>query len=156
MDVPSNKEEIKKIIEAALFVSGRALSIDELAKALGIASIGSLIPIIEELIDDYNKRDSALMISKLANNYLLAVKEPYLKYVNSFAGAPDLSRGALRILAYISKNEPIMQSNIIKSFGTSSYEYIKEILEKGFIKATKNGRTKKIETTQKFKEYFNF
>jgi len=82
--------------------------------------------------------------------------EPYLKYVSTFAGAPDISRGALRILAYISKNEPIMQNNIVKAFGTSSYEYIKEILDKGFIKATKSGRTKKLETTEKFKEYFNF
>jgi len=156
VDAPATKEEIKKVLEAAMFVSGRALSLEELAKPLGIASLGSVSSILEELIEDYNKRDSALVISKLGNSYLLAVREPYLKYVSTFAGAPDISRGALRILAYISKNEPIMQNNIVKAFGTSSYEYIKEILDKGFIKATKSGRTKKLETTEKFKEYFNF
>ncbi|MCL5433651.1 MAG: SMC-Scp complex subunit ScpB [Candidatus Marsarchaeota archaeon] len=155
MDAEDTKD-IKKIIEAALFVSGRALSLNNIADIVGIASIGSVEQIINELIDDYNKHDSSLIISKLGNNYVMTVKENYLKYVSSIAGSPDISKGALRILAYVSKNEPIMQNIIIKSFGTSAYEYIKELLDKDFIKAAKAGRTKRLETTQKFTEYFNF
>ncbi|MGC8571978.1 MAG: SMC-Scp complex subunit ScpB [Candidatus Micrarchaeia archaeon] len=152
----SNTNNIKKIIEAALFVSGKALSLNNLADIVGIASIGSLEQIMNELMDEYNKHDSSLMIAKLGDTYIMTVREDYLKFVSSLASAPDISRGALRILAYISKNEPIMQNIIVKYFGSSSYEYIKELLEKDFIKATRTGRTKKLETTQKFKEYFNF
>lgn len=150
------KEEYKKIIEAALFVSAKALSTEELAQVLGIGSVGSVNNIMNELMNDYEKRDSSLGIFKIGDKYIMSVKEPFANKVGTLAGSPDLTRGALRILAYISKNEPVIQSSVVKSFGSATYEYLKELNEKEFITAKKTGRTKKLETTDKFKEYFNF
>lgn len=147
--------EYKKLIEAALFVSSKAMGVEELAQTLGIASVGSVRPMVEELISDYDSRDSSISIYKIGDKYIMSVRENYANRVNDLAGAPDVSRGALRILAYVSKNQPIMQNNIVKNFGSSTYLYMKELLEKDFVKTNKAGRTKKIETTEKFKEYFN-
>jgi segregation and condensation protein B len=149
-------EEYKKLIEAALFVTSKAMGADELAKALGIASVGSVNRLLGALIADYEQRGSSLGIFKIGDKYIMSVKEPYANRVNELAGAPDVSKGALRILAYVSKNEPVMQNNIVKTFGTTSYDYIHELISKEFLNAMKVGRTKKLNTTNKFKEYFNF
>ncbi len=151
---PSN--DYKKVIEAALFVSGRAMGADELAKVVGIASVGAMDGIMQELMADYDRRDSSLYIMKLGDKYIMSVREAYIGRVNQLAGPPEISKGGLRILAYISREEPAAQSTVVKNFGSSSYGYIKELLEKDFITAKKSGRTKKLETTSKFKEYFNF
>ncbi|MGD0729534.1 MAG: SMC-Scp complex subunit ScpB [Candidatus Micrarchaeaceae archaeon] len=150
-----SSSEYKKTVEAALFVSGRAMETEEIAKVVGIGSVGHVKKILEELISDYQSRNSALIISKVGDKYAIGVRNEYAEKVNSLAGAPDISKGSLRILAYISKNEPVMQSSVVKAFGSSTYEHMKELLEKEFVKTTRIGRTKRIETTNKFKEYFN-
>jgi segregation and condensation protein B len=149
-------EEYKRLLEAALFVTSRAMSASELGEVVGIASVGSVASLLDDLTEEYNSRPSALGIFKIGDKYIMSVKDPYAGKVNQLAGAPDLSRGALRILAFVSKNEPVLQSSIIKSFGSASYDYIHELQEKNFLKAEKTGRTKKLDTTEKFKEYFNF
>ncbi len=148
--------EHKRLIEAALFVTSKAMGTDELAKVLGIASVGAVSRIVDDLINDYNKNGSAIGIFKIGDKYIMSVKEPYANKVNELAGSPEISRGALRILAYVSKNEPVMQNTIVKTFGTTSYDYIHELLEKDFVMGRKIGRTKRLDTTDKFKEYFNF
>ncbi|MCL5434173.1 MAG: SMC-Scp complex subunit ScpB [Candidatus Marsarchaeota archaeon] len=150
-----SRSEAKKTVEAALFVSARALSIDELAKITGIASTGYIKDLIDGLVQEYDAKDSSLKIEPIGNSYVMTLREPYASRVSQLAGQPEISRPALRILAYISKNEPIMQSKIIGVFGSSAYSHIKELVEKGFIKASRQGRTKKLDTTQKFKEYFD-
>jgi chromosome segregation and condensation protein ScpB len=48
-----------------------------------------------------------------------------------------------------------MQSSIVKIFGAGAYDYVKELADKEFIETKKEGRSKKITTTAKFREYFN-
>ncbi len=128
---------------------------EELAKVIGIASVGAVSMMVEELMKDYEKRGGSLGIFKIGDKYIMGVKEPYANRVNELAGAPEISKGGLRILAYISKNEPIIQSSVVNSFGSTSYEYIHELMEKDFVTGTKSGRSRKLATTDKFKEYFN-
>ncbi len=151
----ADENEYERLIEAALFVSGKAMSDEELANAIGIASVGAVKNIVADLVREYESRDSALVITTIGNKYLLSVKEPYMGRVNQLAGSPDISKGALRILAYISKEEPVLQSSIVKIFGSTTYDYVKELSEKDFVASRKDGRSKKLETTQKFREYFS-
>ncbi len=66
----------------------------------------------------------------------------------------DLSRGLLRVLSIIAYHEPISQSDIVKVIGNRTYDYIKELEEKGLVKTEKKSRTKLISTTPHFEEYF--
>ncbi len=150
-----NDETYKRLVEAALFVSAKALSADEIARAVGVASIGYVNKIAEELAKEYEGRNTALRISTVGNKFMMEVKSEYASRVNELAGKPELREGALRILAYVSKNEPVMQNSIVKVFGSSTYEYMKELIENDFVKAKRVGRTKKIETAEKFREYFD-
>jgi segregation and condensation protein B len=149
------ESEHMRLAEAALFVSGRAMGLDEIAKVLGVASLGYVKKLMENLMHDYEAGTSALTVASVGNKYALAVKAAYAGRVSELAGAPEISKPALRILAYIGRNEPIMQNSIVKAFGSSTYDHIKELSEKEFITSQRKGRTKRIETTQKFKEYFN-
>ena len=148
-------KEYKRLAEAVLFVSGKAMTTEQIASAIGVSSIGHVDKLLEELILDYQKTEGSLTVLKTGNKYLMGLKEPYATKLSGLAGKPDISKGALRVLAYISKNEPIMQSEIVKSFGASTYDYIAELLEKEFITSKKAGRTKKIGITPKFMEYFD-
>ncbi len=154
--MPDQKEsEHMRLAEAALFVSGRAMSLDEIAKVMGVASMGYVKKLMDELIKEYESGASALTMVNVSGKYALAVKAAYAGKVSELAGAPEISKSALRILAYIGRNEPIMQNSIVKAFGSATYDHIKELTEKEFITAQRKGRTKRIETTQKFKEYFS-
>ncbi|MEM0154498.1 MAG: SMC-Scp complex subunit ScpB [Methanothrix sp.] len=154
--MPENSEnESLKLIEAVLFVTGRAMGVDELSEASGIASKGYVESLVKKLAEKYSLSDTALAVAVIGGKYMLTLKEPYASRVNSLAGTPEISKAALRILAYISKKEPILQSDIVKAFGTSVYDQMKELKEKDFVKTEAYGRTKKITTTQKFREYFN-
>ncbi len=147
--------DYKKLVEAALFMSPRALSITEISSATGIASVGVLQGVLDGLAKQYRDGDTALEILKISDKYMFSLKEPYASKVGKLASGPDLSRGALRILAYINKNNGVMQSQIVKLFGASTYDYMKELHEKEFVETRKAGRSKKVETTIKFREYFN-
>ncbi len=150
-------EEIdnKKLIEAALFMSQTALGVNELMSSTGIMSPGIVERLAKQLVEDYKASNSAMQVLELNGKYMFSLKEPYASKVSGLASGPDISRGALRILAYISKNDGVLQSSIVKLFGESTYAYMKELVDSEFIDAKKKGRTKEIHTTQKFKEYFN-
>lgn len=145
----------KKLIEAALFMSQNALGVNELVGATGIMSPGTIQKLLRELIDEYAARETSLQLIEIGGKFMFALKEPYASKVSGLAIGPDLSRGALRLLAYVSKNPNALQSSIVKIFGGSTYEYMKELTEKEFIETKKVGRSKKISTTTKFREYFN-
>jgi len=149
------RKDIKKLVEAVLFISGKAMSINEISAAVSVASPGQIKNLLKELEEDYKNADTSLSISLIGEKYIMDLKEPYGSKVNSIAESADISKSSLRILAYISKNEPIMQSNVVKIFGSSAYQHIKELIQNDFISASRYGRTKKINTTQKFVEYFN-
>jgi segregation and condensation protein B len=150
-----NNIEYKKLIEAALFMSPKALSVSDISGITGIATIGTLESLLNSLVEDYKSEKTSLQILKIDNKYMFGLKEPYATKVNSLASGPDISKGALKILAYVSKNNGVMQSELVKIFGTSTYDYMKELLENEFVKTTRFKRSKKVETTTKFKEYFN-
>lgn len=147
--------ESKKLIEAALFMSPNAMSVSEISTATGIASPGLIERLLNELVAEYEAKDTSLKIMAISGKYMFSLKDPYVSRVSSLAKGPDISRGALRILAYISKNEGIFQSDLVKYFGSSTYEYMAELEQKEFVETHKYKRTKKIETTPKFKEYFS-
>jgi chromosome segregation and condensation protein ScpB len=147
--------DYRKLVEAALFMSSKAVSIEELSEHTGIASSGTLRGLLDDLINSYSNGDTSLEVLRIGDKYMFGLKEPYASRVASLAGGPDISKGALRILAYINKNEGVLQSTLVKTFGSTTYDYVKELKESEFIETEKYRTSKRVSTTQKFKEYFN-
>ena len=142
------------MVEAVLFLSGKAVSAEDISKITGIVSVGQISKFLKEMENEYRERDTPIIINEIAGKFIMELREPYASRLSGLANQPEISKGALRILAYISKNEPIMQNKIVNAFGDSAYQYIKELVEKEFITTERDGRTKRVSTTKKFSEYF--
>ncbi|MBN2477844.1 SMC-Scp complex subunit ScpB [Candidatus Micrarchaeota archaeon] len=145
----------KRIIEAALFISARELSMDDLKKLTGIAAPGFIHKLIEELKNEYAERGSAIDIISINGKYVMNLKENYNEKVKDFAQEVELSPGALKVLGYIYQNKgAVLKSTIAKRLGSWIYPYVKELVQGEFVKAVKHGRTSRLELTDKFHRYF--
>ncbi|AFK21632.1 SMC-Scp complex subunit ScpB [Pyrococcus sp. ST04] len=149
--------EDKALVEAALFVAGRPLSVKELSKALGIKSLDYLEKLIELIASEYAERKSAIEVVKVAGDkWVMQVKQEYSQRVIHLMPKPELRPGELKTLALIAYLQPVEQSKIIKLRGSQAYEHIKRLIEMGLIYAEPYERTKLLGTTQKFAELYGF
>ncbi|HII61740.1 SMC-Scp complex subunit ScpB [Pyrococcus horikoshii] len=149
--------EDKALVEAALFVAGRPLSVKELSKALGIKSLDYLEKLIELIASEYAERKSAIEVTKVAGDkWVMQVKQEYSQRVIHLMPKPELTAGELKTLALIAFLQPVEQSKIVKLRGSQAYEHIKRLLEMGLIYAEPYERTKLLGTTEKFAELYGF
>ena len=147
-----DKNVLKSRIEAVLFITARAVTIDEISNILD-AEKEDIEEAILELIMDYSAREGALEIDD-EDGYIIQVKEDYIDIVELLCPV-DLKPAVLRTLSIIALKEPIRQSDL-KELRSNAYEHVQELLEKGLITRTKdkNGRSFNIKTSPKFAEYF--
>lgn len=142
----------KKVIEAALFISSRPLSVKELAKIAGVNSLGYVKDLLEELKKEHKDRGFEIVSSQ--EGWQMQVKPEFLSKVAHLTPYSDLSEGYKRTLALVVYKEPIKQSELIKIQGSKAYTYIKGLEKRGLIKREKQGRTKILKLTQEFERYF--
>ena len=147
-------EQLKSRIEAVLFTTGKALSIEEISEILDIEDVEKTEEAMLELIMDYSARPGALEIDD-ENGYILQVKEEHMDIVEKLCPV-DLKPAVLKTLAVIALKGPIRQTELKDLRGSNAYEHIQELLEKELINRTKdkNGRSFNLKTTKKFAEYF--
>jgi segregation and condensation protein B len=146
--------EPRRLIEAALFMSGREMSVPELKKLTGIASAGHVKDIVSQLMHDYDSMGSSLEIFKGDNAYLMRVRDEYSSSVRQFAQDVAISKSALRTLSYIARHNGILKSELVKRIGTVVYDDVKELSQNGFVLQRKYGRSSKLFLTDKFRAYF--
>lgn len=148
-------EELEKVIEAALFMSARPISLGELlhaASSCGTYSITEIKNAIKNLQSKYN--ESWIEIAEVGRSYTMRLKKEHVEKVGWLAKEVELGKAALRVLALVSKHGNIFQSRVAKILGPSTYDGVKELVEKDFVIAKKAGRTKILSPSKKFKIYF--
>jgi segregation and condensation protein B len=146
--------EKEKIMEAALFMSPKPLSLEELHSIAQCESRLETKSMLQELMGFYNSRKSALEIVELAVGYQMRVKEDYEEHVQHFAQNTMFNRGVMKTLALIAYKQPIIQSKVVAFRNNKAYDHLKLLLDEGFIKKEPKGRTFVLTTTMKFIEYF--
>lgn len=139
-------------LEAILFMTTEPLSIDELQKNVR-GRKDEIEKLLAVLRAKYENDESGIRLSE-TGGYRLVVKPEYAEKVSQFAEHADLSRGLLRVLSIIAYHEPVPQSEIVKVVGNRTYEYVKDLVERGLVKAEKKSRTRLLSTTKHFEEYF--
>jgi segregation and condensation protein B len=144
----------KRVIEAALFMSARELTLEELRTLTGIGALGYLQNMVKELQKEYDERGSALEVIDVNGRYVMRIRNDYLTRVKQFAQDAEVSKSALRTLAYIAKHDGILKSELVKKLGPQIYEDVKELVGNGFVKTRKAGRTSQLNITDKFTKYF--
>lgn len=147
------KEE-KRIIEAALFISARPMDLSELRTLTGIGALGYLQKVIGELQAEYEQRAGAIEILGSDGKYEMRLRPELTTRVKQFAQDTEISKPALRTLAYISKHDGVLKSELAKRIGSTIYQDVRELVDAGFVKPKKAGRTSKLFLTEKFHRYF--
>lgn len=145
----------KRLIEAALFISGRELSLEELRRLTGVGALGYLQGLVEQLQKEYAERGSSLEIVQMDGKYSMRVRNEYLTPVRQFAQDTEISKNALRTLAYVAKHDGMLKSELAKRIGSQIYQDVQELVSEGFVKPQKAGRSSKLFLTEKFKKYFS-
>jgi segregation and condensation protein B len=152
---PKYKDELAKL-EAALYVAGRPLNLNTLGSIIGTRSKKKVKDLVDKLLTSYQKRDSALELRELkGERFVLQLKPQYVPHVKRLAIRPLLSKGPLKTLAYIAYRQPVMQTKVISIRGSHAYNHIKELKTLNLITTENFGRTKLIQTTEAFADYFN-
>ncbi|MEM4554546.1 MAG: SMC-Scp complex subunit ScpB [Candidatus Anstonellaceae archaeon] len=149
-----DEKEAERIIEAALFMSSRPLSVAELSKLVGVAAPGYVAERLDSLAKRYSETGSAIEIALEEGKYIMRLRPAYVGFVKEVAKEGEISRHALRTLAYIAKNEGIKKSVLAARLGSGIYKDVEELSSKGFLLQKKEGRSKALFTTEKFKAYF--
>jgi segregation and condensation protein B len=147
--------ENKRIIEAALFVAGKPLKIDELAKVCVSGNLGLIRNCVEELVREYDDGGSGIAIQKIEEGYVMRVRDDLEGKLMHLVPETEIQAPVLKILALIAYEQPIKQSDVVKERGNKAYKYIKFLREQGFVEGKRCGRTRMLNVTPKFKDYFH-
>jgi segregation and condensation protein B len=149
------EKEIVARVEAALYSSGRPMSIEELVKATGLNSREKIKKILLGLTKKINEVFYALELKELEDgNYVLQLKSEYGSLIRKFAKQPILQSSALKTLSYVVYEQPITSKRLVHIRGTQAYSHVKYLEQLGFIEHESVGRLKVYKTTKKFQDYF--
>ncbi len=148
-------KEILAKVEAALYASGRPLSVDDISHVAGTASERRAIAIAREVARAVNGSLQAVEVVEYAGpKFAMQLKAQYTQTARKFATRPLLSRAALRTLSFIAFFQPISAAELVLRRSTTVYQHLKELEEVGFVIGERQGRSKAYKTTSRFAEYF--
>jgi len=153
--------ELKRIIEAVLFVSGRPVTIKGLDKKLEGCTGADIEGAIHELVTEYNYSDRALEIMEVSGGFQMRTKTDYKEWIKRFVKERDveLTRSVLESLAIIAYRQPITKREVDALRGVDSSRAIKQLLDRKFIEiAGRNeevGRPIVFRTTNRFLEVYS-
>ena len=151
----ARKKHCLALIEAALYVAGRPLDINELCQVIGSRSKKRAMTYVEALIEEYKASSKALEILALKNErFVLQVKAEFTPLIKKLVNRPLLSSGPLKTLSYIAYRQPLSQKRVIEVRGQHAYGHIKMLKDMGLIMSERSGRTLALRTTDYFSDYF--
>ncbi|MFH1248704.1 MAG: SMC-Scp complex subunit ScpB [archaeon] len=146
-------DSIKKV-EAALFVAGRFLSIDEIVMLTGVNPL-SVKELLSKLLVKYEASDSSINIVNKNDLWKMDVKPEYAEIMTKLAsGKAEFTRAEQETLAVIAYKQPIKQSVIVKIRGNKAYEHIKRFSDMGLLKCRKVSHTIELQLSEEFYNYF--
>jgi len=152
IDDQTDLSNLKKL-EAALFISGRFLNIQELVALTDINPI-LLKKSLNDLDDKY--KNSGIEVIKRGESWKMDVSQEYAYMVNKLAtGNSEFTKAEQETLAIIAYKQPIKQSVLIKIRGNKAYDHIKKFVELTLINKKKIGHTAELKLNENFYEYFH-
>jgi segregation and condensation protein B len=152
---------LAKLLEAALFASGRPIPLDELAALDPEASRAELAMALDEIRDCLENDGHGVELMELAGGWQILTRPEYTETIEraQLAARPHrLSAAALETLAIIAYRQPIGRAEIEEIRGVSVGGMLKTLLERGLIdvvgRAEGLGRPLLYGTTPAFLEHF--
>lgn len=143
------------LVEAALYVAGRPLDLNELCQILRTRSKNKARKLAQTLLNEYAVRNTALEILELKDErYVLQLKSDFTPHVKKLVNRPLLSIGPLKTLSYIAYRQPISLRRVIEVRGNHAYGHVKMLKEMRLVGSERSGRSSILKTTEYFADYF--
>ncbi len=143
------------LLEAALYVAGRPLDINELCSVLNTRSKKKAQQLGQELAAEYAARNTAVEILQLKDERLvMQIKAEFTPIVKKLVNRPLLSSGPLKTLSYIAYRQPVTSKRVIEVRGQHAYGHIKLLKEMDLVTTERSGRSIVLKTTDYFADYF--
>jgi segregation and condensation protein B len=143
------------MLEAALYVAGRPLDVNEICSVLNTRSKKKAQQLARDLTAQYAERKSAIEILELKDErFVMQVKSEFTPLVKKLVNRPLLSSGPLKTLSYIAYRQPITSKRVIEVRGQHAYGHIKILREMGLVAPERTGRQIVLKTTDYFADYF--
>ncbi len=154
-ETEQRKAHTLNLVEAALYVAGRPLDLNELGQAVGSRSKKRVMGYVETLMEQYKARNSPMEILALKDErYVLQVKAEFTPLIKKLVNRPLLSSGPLKTLSYSAYRQPITQKRVIEVRGQHAYGHVKMLKDMGLIMSERSGRSLALKTTDYFADYF--
>jgi segregation and condensation protein B len=146
---------LKGRIEAALYVAGHPLSLEDVSRATGVFSRRKNLLLAREVLSTYNSFSNALEIIELPGNlFAMQLKSDYNNIVRKFATKPLVPDAVLKTLSYIAFYQPVTIKDILRHIGFKAYRHLSILEVLDFISVQFNIKPKTYITTTNFSEYF--
>ena len=154
-------DEIKKIIEALLFMKGEeGLNIEYFSTFMEVEQ-HEAENMLNVFCDEYNKINNLLVIKRFGSTYKMLLREEMAEVIKKAVISKKLvklSKASLETLAIIAYNQPITKVQIDKIRGVSSDSILHSLVSKELIVSNKTldtiGKPKLYETTDIFLDVF--
>lgn len=119
------------IVEGILFAIGEPVEVEKLALAME-KDIKSAKYILDDVMNEYNSRETGLKIIKIDDAYQLTTKPDIFSYIIKVVKQPkkfQLTQAVLETLAIIAYKQPITKLEIEKIRGVNSDYSVNKLLE---------------------------
>ncbi|MCM8784283.1 MAG: SMC-Scp complex subunit ScpB [Candidatus Omnitrophica bacterium] len=155
------REEIKHILEAILFVHHEPLIIERLREILEETDGRIIRELIYELKSEYEQQERGFMIREVAGGFQMVSQPrfaPWIKRLYKTSHTERLTLPTLETLAIIAYKQPITRLEIEEIRGVNVDNILRNLLEANLIRVVGRkevlGKPMLYGTTKKFLEYF--
>ena len=153
-------ENLKRVLEALLFVAEEALSLRRLAEITG-ASPAEIKEAVAELEADYDQAGHAFSIEDIADGFRMLTRPEYSGYCGKLFASRRrsvLSSAALETLAIVAYKQPVTRAEVEAIRGVDCAELLRSLIDKGLLRVAGRddslGRPLLYGTTKEFLEHF--
>lgn len=154
-------KELKRIIEAILFVSDKPVTLAEIKEVIEEADLGLIKQAVYSLKEEYESLNRGLRINEVAGGFRIATDASLAIWLNRLYKSrftEKLTKPSLETLSIIAYKQPITRVEIEQIRGVNVDGVIKTLLERELIRIVGRketlGRPLLYGTTNQFLEYF--
>ena len=159
-----NQEQLKNIVEAALMVSEKPVSVGQLLALFENETDrpekAEIKTVIEQIMQDYEGR--GIELKEVSSGYRVQVNGDYADWINHLFDdrPPRYSRALLETLTIIAYRQPVTRAEIEEIRGVSvSSNIIRTLQERSWIRVVGQrdipGKPELLATSKEFLDYFN-
>ena len=158
---PNDITDIKKAIEAVIFISDQPVTIDKLMQVFTELERADIKKHVKELIEEWSEFGRGFRLEEVAGGFQFRTNPVHSEFIASFNKKVRkfrLSRAALEVIAIIAYKQPVTKVEVESIRGVDSSGVINALLERRIleIKGRKEviGKPFLYGTTEEFLEVF--